>query len=95
MDTGGQNEFPLEGVWAQPYGRGEELRHPEGVRSRTAAPWPQKERSGVSQEGLESVAGEKEGWNTLLRSLPPRPDLLINGGKWTDGHSANWTSWPA
>lgn len=50
---------------------------------------------GSPRGGLESVAGEKEAWNTLLRSLPPRPDLLINGGKWTDGHSANWTSWPA
>lgn len=28
-------------------------------------------RPGVSLEDLESVAGEKEAWNTLLRSLPP------------------------
>jgi len=31
------------------------------------------ERLGITQEELESVAGEKEAWGALLRQLPPRP----------------------
>ena len=31
------------------------------------------ERLGISQEELESVAGEKEAWRAMLSLLPPRP----------------------
>jgi len=31
------------------------------------------ERLGISQEELESVAGEKQAWGALLSRLPPRP----------------------
>jgi len=63
--------LPLEVFRARPTGR-----RPRG-RPRTRwrdyisrLAW---ECLGISQEELESVAGEKEAWGALLRRLPPRP----------------------
>jgi len=41
-----------------------------GIIYRSHLAW---EHLGISQEELESVAGEKEVWRALLSLLPPRP----------------------
>uniref|UniRef100_A0A3B5BGU9 Carbonyl reductase 1 n=1 Tax=Stegastes partitus TaxID=144197 RepID=A0A3B5BGU9_9TELE len=62
-DTSGQNVLPLQGGWAQSQREGEELGHPEGARSRAAAPSRRKESIEVvwtsdSDASREAFSGE-------------------------------------